>query len=161
MQVLLTGSTSHECEVCSFRLSACHQPVILWCAGKHEKAVPLKQPSSNAPLAFIPSGVAVCYYGNSVTFAGGWKTTNGCFLVDLFFLSPSPTFLCIQFCLRGKAGFCAVSQKQIPVLMLPAGYSYTALQCTPPFGRCLRAQHVTPVCKPRTPFTWQPPSLVP
>lgn len=82
MQVVLTGSTSHECEVCSFRLSACHQPVILWCAGKHEKAVPLKQPSSNAPLAFIPSGVAVCYYGNSVTFAGGWKTTNGCFLVD-------------------------------------------------------------------------------
>lgn len=80
---MLTGGTSHECEVCSVRLLACHQPVILWCAGKqNEKAVPLKQPSSNAPLAFVPSGVAVCYYGNSVTFAGGCKTTYSCFLVD-------------------------------------------------------------------------------
>lgn len=71
----------------------------------------------------------------------------------LFFLSPSPAFLHFQFCLRGKAGFCAVSHKQIPVPMLPAGHSYAALRCTP--GRCLRAQHIKPVCKPRTPFAWQ------
>lgn len=67
-QVVLTDSTSYECEACSVRLSNATSQLL--CDVQEDKTASLKQASSSALLAFIPSGGAVCYYGNSVAVPG-------------------------------------------------------------------------------------------
>lgn len=65
-----------------------------------------------------------------------WRPLMVVFWQILFFLSPSSTSVYMQ---CWKAGFWAVSQKQMFVLLLPVGYSRAA-QWTPLYRRCPKAE---------------------